>query len=202
MSKPVLFQTIHFCISTKFSFIWPIDRSLSGATTPGQSGPGNSGNEGVLPISQTSSITRTSPSDCLVAYEGHSYEGSYLSAEKPSVYSTAPTNWARRSKDELISDVLLWTYTHRCASIGRPARINLHQLYEELRSCLKDLPGAMDDRDGWKERIREICAVRATWWWWWWWWYIMKNKTLWYRNWAWQINTDEWENLHVPYVTL
>ena len=28
--------------------IWPIDKSLSGATTPGQSGLGNNGNEGVL----------------------------------------------------------------------------------------------------------------------------------------------------------
>ena len=27
-------------------FLWPIDRALSGATTPGQSGSGNDGNEG------------------------------------------------------------------------------------------------------------------------------------------------------------
>ena len=32
------------------SSIWPIDRALSGATIPGQSGPGNNGNEGVLRI--------------------------------------------------------------------------------------------------------------------------------------------------------
>ena len=30
---------------------------------------------------------------------------------------------------------------------------------------LEDLLGAMDDRDGWWERVREICAGR--WWWWW-----------------------------------
>ena len=53
------------------SFIWPIDRTLSGATTPGQSGPGSNGNERVLHISQSSSITEASPSDCLMSYPGH-----------------------------------------------------------------------------------------------------------------------------------
>ena len=38
--KTVLFQAIQFSISTQFSSIWPIDRTLSGATTPGQSEPG------------------------------------------------------------------------------------------------------------------------------------------------------------------
>ena len=66
--KTVLFQTIQFSVSTKFSFIRPIDRTLSGATRPGQSGPGSDGNEGVLRIPQSSSITEASPSDCLVSY--------------------------------------------------------------------------------------------------------------------------------------
>ena len=50
MSKTVLFQTIQFSISTQFSYIWPIDRTLSGVTTPGQSGSRNNSNEGVLRI--------------------------------------------------------------------------------------------------------------------------------------------------------
>ena len=33
---------------------WPIDGTLTGAITPGQSGPGSNGNEGVLQISQSS----------------------------------------------------------------------------------------------------------------------------------------------------
>ena len=37
---------------------------------------------------------QTSPSDCFVSYLGHSLGGSYPSAEKQSVYSTAPANWA------------------------------------------------------------------------------------------------------------
>ena len=54
------------------SSIQPIDRALSVATTPSQSGPGSNGNEGVLCIPQGPSITGTSPSDCLVSYPGHS----------------------------------------------------------------------------------------------------------------------------------
>ena len=48
--------------------------ALSGATTPGQSGSGSDGNEGVLRITQSSSTVGTSPSDCLVSYPGHSLE--------------------------------------------------------------------------------------------------------------------------------
>ena len=48
--KTVLFQAIQFSISTQFSSIWPIDMTLSGAPTLGQSGPGSDGNERVLCI--------------------------------------------------------------------------------------------------------------------------------------------------------
>ena len=95
MSKTVLFQAILFSISTQFTSIWPLDRTLPAATTPSQGGPGSNGNEGVLRIHQSSSITRTSPSDCLVLYPGHWLGGgSFPSAEMQSVYSTAPANWA------------------------------------------------------------------------------------------------------------
>ena len=72
-----------------------MDRTLSGVTTPGQSEPGSDGNKGVLRIPQSSSNTGTSPSDCLVSYSGNSLAGgSSPSAEKKSVYSTAPADWA------------------------------------------------------------------------------------------------------------
>ena len=58
----------------------------------------SNGNEGVLRIPQSSSKTGTSPSDCLVSYPGHSWGGSYPSAEKQSMYSTAPADWAQRKK--------------------------------------------------------------------------------------------------------
>ena len=62
---------------------------MSGATIPGQSGPGN---KGVLCIPQSSSITGTLPLNCLVSYPKHSLEGSYPSAEVQLAYSAAPAN--------------------------------------------------------------------------------------------------------------
>ena len=44
------FFDIQFSISTQLSSIWPIDRALLGVTTPGHSGPGSDGNEGILRI--------------------------------------------------------------------------------------------------------------------------------------------------------
>ena len=75
--KRVLFQAFQFSIRTQFSSIWPINRILSGATTPGQSGSRSDGNEGVLRITQSSSITGTLPSACLVSYPEHSLVGVY-----------------------------------------------------------------------------------------------------------------------------
>ena len=101
MSKSVLLQTILFSISTPFSSVWPIDRTLSGATTPGQSGAGNNDNNGVLCILQSSSITGTSPSNYLVSYPEHSLVESYLSADMKSVYSSAPVDLAKIFWDTL-----------------------------------------------------------------------------------------------------
>ena len=71
------------------SSIWLIDRTLSGATTPGQSGTWSNSNEEVLCVPQSSSITEVSRSVCLVSYLGHSLGESHLSAEMLSIYSTA-----------------------------------------------------------------------------------------------------------------
>ena len=67
------------------------------STSPtGQSGPGSDGNERVLRISRSSIITGTLPSDRLLSYPGHLLaRGSYRSAEKQSVYSTAPV-WEQK----------------------------------------------------------------------------------------------------------
>ena len=77
------------------SSIWPTDRTLSGDTTPGQSGPGSDGNKEVLHIPQSFSISGASPSNCLVSYSGHFLGESYPSAGMLSVYSAAPADWAR-----------------------------------------------------------------------------------------------------------
>ena len=95
MSKTVPLQATHSSISTQFSSIWPLDRTLSGATTPGQSEPKSNSSKAVLCIPQSSSIIRASPSDFVVSYIGHTLGESYPYAEMQSEYSVTPANWAR-----------------------------------------------------------------------------------------------------------
>ena len=71
-----------------------------------------------------------------------------------------------RSRDELISDVLLWTPTYGRAKAGRPARTYIQQLCEDTGCSSEDLAEAMNDREKWRERIRDIRASGTTWWWW------------------------------------
>ena len=95
----VPFLTIQFvCTQFKWSnnSIWPIDRILSGATTPGERGTRSNGTKEILHIPQISK-TEASWSDCLVLYLGHSLERRVWppTAEMQSVYSIAPANWAK-----------------------------------------------------------------------------------------------------------
>ena len=71
-----------------------------------------------------------------------------------------------RSRDELINDVLLWTPTHGRAKAGWPARTYIQQLCEDMRCSPEDLPEAMNDREKWRKRVRDIRASSTTWWWW------------------------------------
>ena len=72
-----------------------------------------------------------------------------------------------RSKDELVSDVLLRTPTYGQAKAGRPARTYIQQLCEDTGCNLEDLPEAMNNREKWREMVRGIHAGSTTWWWWW-----------------------------------
>ena len=67
----------------------------------------------------------------------------------------------QRSKDDLISDVLLWTLSHGRAKFGRPARSYIQQLCADTECSPEDLPGAMEDRDEWQKRVGEIHASDA-----------------------------------------
>ena len=80
-----------------------------------------------------------------------------------------------RNRDELISDVLLWTPTYGREKAGRPARTYIQQLFEDTRCSPEDLPEAMNDREKWRERVRDIRACGTTWWWWWWWYILYGN---------------------------
>ena len=67
-----------------------------------------------------------------------------------------------RSRDELISDVMLRTPTHGRAKAGRPARTYIQQLREDTGCCPEDLPEAMNDREKWRETVRDNRAFSTT----------------------------------------
>ena len=71
-----------------------------------------------------------------------------------------------RSKDELISDVLLWIPAYGQAKPGRPAWTYIQQLCEDTWCSPEDLPEVMNDREKWREKVRDIRASGTTWWWW------------------------------------
>ena len=68
-----------------------------------------------------------------------------------------------RSRDELISDVLLWTPTYDRAKAGQPARTYIQQLCEDTGCSPEDLPEGINDREKWRERVRDIRASGTTW---------------------------------------
>ena len=52
-----------------------------------------------------------------------------------------------RSKDEIVSDVLLWTLAYGQSKAGRPARTHIQQLCDDTGCNPEDLPKAMNDRE-------------------------------------------------------
>ena len=75
-----------------------------------------------------------------------------------------------RSKDQLIIDVLLWTPTYGRVKAGRSARTYIQQLCEDSEDtgCSpEELAEEMNDREKWRERVRDIRTSGTTWWWWW-----------------------------------
>ena len=67
------------------------------------------------------------------------------------------------SKDEIESDVLLWTPAYGQSKAGRPARTFIQQLCDDTGCNPEDLPKAMNDRETWRERVRDIRASRTSW---------------------------------------
>ena len=90
----------------------------------------------------------------------------------PPIMKTIQVRWTKhvghcwRSRDELIRDALLWTSTYGRAKAGWPARTYIQQLCEDIRCSHEDLPEVMNDREKWRERVRDIRVYGTTWWWW------------------------------------
>ena len=97
-----------------------------------------------------------------------------------------------RSRDELISDVPLWTLSHERAKAGRPARTYIQQLFADT-GCSLDLPEAMDDREGWWERVRDIRADGVTWWGW----YLTQEAQ---KSYEWSNHHPGVQNIDVRYL--
>ena len=72
----------------------------------------------------------------------------------------------RRTRHELISDILLWTPSHGRVKAGLPARTYIQQLCTDIGCSIEDLLGASGNRDGWREKVREIRTESVTSWWW------------------------------------
>ena len=71
-----------------------------------------------------------------------------------------------RSRDDLISELLLWTPTYGPTKAGRPARTYIQQLCEDAGCSPEDLLEVMNDREKWRERVRDIRASSTKWLWW------------------------------------
>ena len=83
------------------------------------------------------------------------------------VRRTRYAGYCWRSRDEFISDVLRWTPTYGRAKAGRPAQTYIQQLVKDTGCSPEDLPEEMNDREKWRERVRDIRTCGTTWWWWW-----------------------------------
>ena len=95
-----------------------------------------------------------------------------LYSRQPTITKTIKIKQTRhaghcwRSRDELISRVFLWTPSLGRAKAGRLVWTYIQQLCENTGCSPEDLLEAMDDREGWRERFRDIRADGVTWWWW------------------------------------
>ena len=105
------------------------------------------------------------------------YKNSFISQQHPTrrqLYGHLPpikkTIQARRtrhagncwrSKDEIVSDVLLWTPAYGQSKAGRPARTYIQQLCDDTGCNPEDLPEAINDRETWRERGSGISVLAA-----------------------------------------
>ena len=58
-----------------------------------------------------------------------------------------------------MNDVLQWTSSHGRAKAGLPARTYIQQLCANTGCSLDDLPEAIEDREVWRKRAREMMVL-------------------------------------------
>ena len=84
----------------------------------------------------------------------------------PPITKTIQARQTRHAGHSWRCDVLLWTPVYRQAKAGRPTWTYIQQLCEDTGCSPEDLPEAMNDREKWREWVRDICASGTTWRWW------------------------------------
>ena len=80
----------------------------------------------------------------------------------PPITKTIQVRRTRHAGHCWRSDVLLLTPTYGRAKAGRPARTYIQQLCENTECSPEDLPEAINDREKWRERVRDIRASGTT----------------------------------------
>ena len=79
----------------------------------------------------------------------------------PPISQTIKARWKRyaghswKSKDELISKVILCASTHGYTRVSQPTKTYIYQLCVDTICCLVDLSKMIDDRDRWWEREKK-----------------------------------------------
>ena len=89
---------------------------------------------------------------CNISQKKQQYSHSSSIAKIIEIRRTRHAGHNRRSKDEFVSDILLWNSSHGSANVGRPTGTYLQQFCTDTGCSLEDLTEAMDDRDEWRER--------------------------------------------------
>ena len=88
----------------------------------------------------------------------------------PPIWQTIQIRWTRlvghswKSRDKLISKVFLWATTQGRPNAGQHTKTYIHQFCADAGCQLENLPRVINNRDGWRERVRGIHASSMTWW--------------------------------------
>ena len=116
---------------------------------------------------------------------GHSTKQPIPGSSRTSTISVAVL-WSNSSKKLSIADMRsshelfslqifnTWSYNDKLYKRTK-RRTYIRQLCEDTGCSPENLPEAMNGREKWRERVRDI-RISSTWWWWWWWYLEKTNK--------------------------
>ena len=91
------------------------------------------------------------------------YQENYSQLDEPDMQDTCWTKQRWTHKRCTLMDPHTWPRKSRTTQLER----TFSSYGEDTGCCPEDLPRAMNDREEWRERVRDICATSAIWWWWW-----------------------------------